>query len=79
MAVSPAWRCALILILAQAAAERGIHSFSAAYLAENRPVAALVHDAGGLGTQVIKHGIAEFSLVLDQQVPATNPESPQDG
>ncbi len=70
VAVRPAWRRAglateLILLLAQAAAERGIHTFSASYLAENRPVAALVADAGGLGRQVIERGIAEFSLSLD--------------
>lgn len=82
--VSPAWRCAglataLIMLLAKAAAERGIHAFSASYLAGNRPIAALVEQAGGLGTQVIKQGIAEFSLALDQQAPATSPEDPQPG
>ncbi len=35
------------LRVAKAAAERGIHTFSASYLAENLPVAALVEDAGG--------------------------------
>lgn len=84
VAVSPAWRCAglatvLILLLAKAAAERGIHTFSASYLAENRPIAALVQQAGGLGTQVIKQGIAEVTLPLDQQAPATRPEGPQPG
>ena len=84
VAVSPAWRCAglatvLILLLAKAAAERGIHTFSASYLAGNRPIAALVQQAGGLGTQVIKQGIAEFTLALDQQPPATSPEDPQPG
>lgn len=84
VAVSPAWRCAglatvLILLLAKAAAERGIHTFSASYLAGNRPIAALVQQAGGLGTQVIKQGIAEFTLPLDQQPPATSPEDPQPG
>jgi len=47
------------------AVERGIHTFSASYLAENRPIAALVEDADGLGRQIIEHGIAEFSLALD--------------
>lgn len=68
--VTPAWRriglaTVLILFLAKAAVERGIHTFSAFYLAENRPIAALVEDAGALGRQVIEHGIAEFSLALD--------------
>ena len=84
VAVSPAWRCAglatvLLLLLAKAAAERGIHTFTASYLAGNRPIAALVEQAGGLGTQVIKQGIAEFSVALDQQPPATSPEDPQPG
>ena len=76
--VSPAWRrvglaTALILLLAKAAAERGIHTFSASYLADNLPIATLVQEAGGLGTQVIEHGIAEFSLTLGPQAPAGNP------
>ena len=70
--VRPEWRrvglaTALVLLLATAAVEHGIHTFRAAYLAENRPVAALVEDADGLGRQVIKQGIAEFSLALDRQ------------
>ena len=76
--VRPAWRrvglgTALILCLAKAAAERGIHTFSASYLAENAPVAALVEDAGGLGSQVIERGIAEVSLALAPQHPAKDP------
>ncbi len=74
VAVTPGWRrvglaTELILLLAQAAADRGMHTFSAVYLAENRPIAALVEDAGGLGKQVIQHGIAEFSLALDGSAP----------
>ncbi len=73
--VRPQWRRAglattLVLLLARAAAEHGIHTFSASYLAENRPIAALVKDADGLGRQVIKQGIAEFSLALDGREPA---------
>jgi GNAT superfamily N-acetyltransferase len=72
VAVRPQWRrvglgTALIMLLAQAAAERGVRSFSVSYLAENRPVAALVEDAGGLSRQVIKQGIAEVSLALDNR------------
>jgi RimJ/RimL family protein N-acetyltransferase len=67
VAVVPAWRDAglateLIQMLAQAAAERGIHAFTGTYLAENRPVAALVSDAGATADQVTDHGIAEFSV-----------------
>jgi RimJ/RimL family protein N-acetyltransferase len=82
--VRPEWRrlglaTVLVLLLAKAAAERGIHTFSASYLAENRPVAALVEDAGGLGRQVIKQGIAEFSLALDGRRPATGPSGKSAG
>ena len=74
VAVQPGWRrvglaTVLIQCLAKAAAERGIHSFSASYLAGNRPVAALVEDAGGLGRQVIERGIAEVSFALAPQRP----------
>lgn len=79
--VRPEWRrvglgTLLILVLAKAAAERGVHTFGASYLAENRPVAALVEDAGGLIRQVIEQGIAEFSLTLDGSQPATGPAGP---
>jgi RimJ/RimL family protein N-acetyltransferase len=82
--VTPAWRRAglatvLILYLAKAAVERGIHTFSASYLAENRPIAALVEDAGGLGRQLIEHGIAEFSLALGNQRAAPAREEQTDG
>jgi GNAT superfamily N-acetyltransferase len=78
VAVRPEWRrlglaTVLVLLLAKAAAERGIHTFSASYLAENRPVAALVEDAGGLGRQVVEQGIAEFSLALEGPEPAAGP------
>jgi len=76
--VRPAWRrvglgTVLVSCLAKAAAERGIHTFSASYLAENAPVAALVEDAGGLGKQVISRGVAEVSLPLAPQRPAKHP------
>jgi GNAT superfamily N-acetyltransferase len=72
VAVRPEWRrvglgTLLITLLAQAAAERGVCTFSASYLAENRPVTALVEDAGGFSKQVIKQGIAEVSLALDHR------------
>ena len=71
VAVSPSWRRAglateLIALLAEAALARGISTFTASYFAGNRPVAALVEDAGGLGRQVIKQGIAEFSIALER-------------
>jgi GNAT superfamily N-acetyltransferase len=71
VAVSPAWRhvglaTVLIALLAEAALERGIVTFTASYLAANRPVAALVGRADGHGRQVIEQGIAEFSIALEQ-------------
>jgi GNAT superfamily N-acetyltransferase len=72
IAVDPAWRrvglaTALIEMLAEAALDRGIHTFSAYYLAENRPVAALLGLAGGIGKQMINQGIAEFAVALDPE------------
>jgi hypothetical protein len=55
---------------------RGVHTFTASYQAENRPVAALVEDAGGLSTQVIEHGIADFSLAIDRRQPPTDAGGP---
>lgn len=71
VAVDPAWRriglaTALVEMLAEAALDRGIHSFSGIYQAENRPVAALHHLVDGAGRQLIKRGIAEFAVILDR-------------
>ncbi|HEU4422647.1 MAG TPA: GNAT family N-acetyltransferase [Pilimelia sp.] len=68
--VDPAWRrvglaTALIEMLAAAALDRGIHTFSATYLAENRPVAALLAHVGG--RQLIRQGIAEAAIALDRE------------
>lgn len=69
VAVSPAWRHAgvatvLLLLLAEAAAERGVRTFEGSYLADNRPVTALIRDAGQYAGQVVEHGITEFSVDL---------------
>jgi GNAT superfamily N-acetyltransferase len=76
-AVSPGWRHAglatvLLMLLAEAAAERGIRTFSGSYLAENRPVAALIEDAGGPDGQSIEQGIAEFSVGLGGHLEAAD-------
>ena len=68
--VIPAWRgvglaTALVSLLARAAVERGVVTFTASYLAGNRPVAALAGQADGLRTKVIEQGIAEFSVALE--------------
>lgn len=70
--VDPAWRrvglaTALIELLAEAALDHGIHEFSASYLADNRPVAALLTMAGGAGQQLIREGIAEVAVALDRE------------
>jgi len=80
VAVSPAWRhvglaTALIALLAQAALERGIVTFTASYLAANRPVAALVGRTDGHSRQVIEQGIAEFSVALEQHDAAATTHS----
>ena len=69
--VAPAWRRAglaglLAQLLAEAAASQGIHTFTASYLAENRPIAALLRNADKLSTQRIEQGIAECSVALDR-------------
>lgn len=70
--VDPAWRrvglaTALIELLAQAALDRGIHQFTATYLAENRPVSALLALTRGAGRQLIRQGIAEGAVTLDRE------------
>jgi GNAT superfamily N-acetyltransferase len=72
VAVDPAWRgvglaTALLETLAEAALDRGIHGFCATFLAENRPVTALVRLVGPDVRQSIRQGIAEFSIALDRE------------
>jgi GNAT superfamily N-acetyltransferase len=70
--VDPAWRgvglaTALVETLAEAALDRGIDTFCATVLAENRPVTALVRLVGPNVRQSIREGIAEFSIALDRE------------
>jgi GNAT superfamily N-acetyltransferase len=72
VAVDPAWRrvglaTALIEMLGQAALERGIHSFGASYLAENRPIEAMLTHSGGSIKHLIAHGVAEAAVDLDRE------------
>jgi len=74
IAVTPGWRDVglageLLRLLAQAASERGIHTFTGMYLADNRPVAALVNAADEPANRVTSHGIAEFSVPLPPRDP----------
>lgn len=69
VAVTPGWRGAglaseLIRMLALAASERGIHTFTGTYLAENRPVTALINTTGEPADQATSHGIVKFSVGL---------------
>lgn len=69
IAVTPGWRdvglaAELLRMLAQAASERGIHTFTGTYLADNRPVTALINAADEPANQVTSRGIAEFSVPL---------------
>jgi GNAT superfamily N-acetyltransferase len=81
VAVHPAWRHAglaaeLVLLLAEAALVRGIRTFTASYFAENRPIAVLVEEAGGLSRQTIRQGIAEFSVALGPHDAAAGYQEP---
>ena len=69
IAVTPGWRDAglaaeLLRVLAQAASERGIQTFTGMYLAGNRPVEALINEAGEPANRVTSPGVAEFSVPL---------------
>ena len=69
IAVTPGWRDVglageLLRLLAQAASERSIHTFTGTYLADNSPVAALINEADEHANRVTSHGIAEFSVPL---------------
>jgi GNAT superfamily N-acetyltransferase len=64
VAVDPPWRrvglaTQLVRLLAQRALECGIDTFTASYLAQNRPVAELADETGA--RVVISHGAAELS------------------
>lgn len=70
VAVDRRWRrvglaTALIELLAQAALERGIHSFGASYLAENRPIEAMLAHSGI--KHLIAHGVAKADVDLDRE------------
>lgn len=75
IAVDRPWRrvglaTVMVSMLAEAAVDRGIHAFNSYYLAENRPVAALLGLAGTRGRQTIQLGIAEFLVALDRDMVA---------
>lgn len=54
-------------ILPSDAPERGIHSFGASYLAQNRPVEAMLAHAGSGAKHLIAHGVAELAVALDRE------------
>ncbi|GGN84789.1 hypothetical protein GCM10010112_64450 [Actinoplanes lobatus] len=71
VAVTPSWRraglaTALVEVLAEAALDRGIRTFSAFYLAENRPVTALLDLAGDRRRGSVHEGFAEAAVALDR-------------
>ena len=79
IAVTPGWRdvglaAELLRMLAQAASERGIHTFTGTYLADNRPVTALINDADIPVDQVTSRGVAEFSVPLPPGSRALGPD-----
>ncbi len=74
IAVTPGWRGVglageLLRVLAQAASERGIHTFTGMYLADNRPVEALINEADEPANRVTSRGITEFSVPLPPRDP----------
>jgi len=84
VAVDPAWRgiglaTALVETLAEIALHRGIHTFSAYYLAANRPVAALLGHLGTGGRQIIREGFAEAAVALDNAGTADTIHGPHPG
>jgi RimJ/RimL family protein N-acetyltransferase len=85
VAVTPGWRevglaAELLRTLAQAASERGIHTFTGTYLADNRPVTALINDADEPANQVTtSRGIAEFSVPLPPGSKAPGPDHEDTG
>ncbi|RZU53234.1 L-amino acid N-acyltransferase YncA [Krasilnikovia cinnamomea] len=79
VAVDPTWRrvglaTELITTLARAALENRIHTFTATFLAQNQPVAALLEHADAAGRAQISQGIADAVVALDgaAQVPDTD-------
>jgi len=67
--VIPGWRGAglageLLHLLAQAASERGIDTFTGMYFADNSPVAALITAADEPANRVTSRGVTEFSVPL---------------
>ena len=70
--VDPRWRqigvaTAMIEMLAEAALERGIHSFGASYLTGNRPVVALTGLAGDVQNPRVWRGVTEVAVQLDRK------------
>jgi GNAT superfamily N-acetyltransferase len=69
VAVMPGWRGAglagqLLRMLAQAAGERGIHTFTGTYLADNNAAAALINEAHEPAKRATSVGVTEFSVPL---------------
>ena len=80
IAVTPGWRdvglaTELLRLLAQAASERGIHTFTGTYLADNRAVTALINAADEPESRVTSGGIAEFSVPLPPVSRAPGPRA----
>ena len=71
LVVDPAWRrrgvaTLLAELLAQAAVERGIHTFTAYYMAENSAVTHLLKLSAGQRQQSIKDGSTDAVVALDR-------------
>lgn len=78
VAVDPKWRGAglaeaLVILLAEAAMDRGIEEFTAEYFGENRPVAALARLAGRPEHHAVCAGVVEDEIRLPTAVSARGP------
>jgi RimJ/RimL family protein N-acetyltransferase len=80
VAVTPQWRraglaTALVEMLADAALNRGIRAFSAYYLADNRPVTALLDLVASRDRTSVHEGFAEAAVALDRAAVTTAVEN----
>jgi GNAT superfamily N-acetyltransferase len=75
VAVVPGWRrgglaTALVVLLAEAAIERGVRYFGASYLAGNTPVEAMLAHTRTGARHLLAQGVAELAITLDDERPS---------
>jgi GNAT superfamily N-acetyltransferase len=75
VAVVPGWRrgglaTALVVLLAEAAIDRGVRFFGASYLAGNRPIEAMLAHTRTGARHLLAQGVAELAITLDNERPS---------